>query len=334
MIKAVLQDPTIDKLNFMCDPGTFGVARNALDRFTVRTTTVPGENERTGYYYNNSDTHLHVAIKDGRLFVDSNPNNIDPAELSAGLKGIGIELPDVYSWLMRRADIERHQQMPMPAANYTPVLFSSLSPRLQPKGIIQDSTFTVLSSGCELQFYDKTAERKARRKAIDIPNVCRMEVRYLSPAALRKIGVQTAGELLSIGADGLLRIYSNQVEKLLPSLRVFAGDQPGTELQQSALDKAVNVFLSLHADPERRGNIVAAAERVLFSLLIARPGAYFDYSLFHKAYSIYSNTVNLDRRQRSKDRKRIDELISLKNKYEDETTYMQQTARELLTYVA
>jgi hypothetical protein len=340
MIGVLLQDPTIDKLNFRVPPGMYDLSTKAIKLFEDNTT---GGNTDFKKIYNDPDKHIYACLSASGLKIDSNPNNIgDPLEIQKAYKDIGIELSDCYNWAASVVHIERNKQLGGGASEYVPVLASSVNPR-NITYVFNKQTFSIFAGGkrrlIELQFYDKTNEMKSKKGIHIPPNICRLEVRFKTPP-LVKLGIRTVADLYEIGPSGWLSIYRDQFDKLLPSIRKFAGEDSDGAILQNNFDELVNVFdasfiYNQSKEKGKRGRNVVITALIDVAFRSGDIGSLGSYDQLENAYLIASSKHKVDRRVKSYDLKILkQEYMNFRERQRWAGSFMQQTAREILTYVA
>lgn len=333
MIGATLRLPTIDKMNFRVQPELCDIARSALRKYTgKRTNEKPGENKQILYYFNYPETGIHCTwSKCEGLHIDCNPNNIgDPDDIMKIYKLFGVGLPDPYTWELNRIDIERHQQLNSPANAYFPIMDRSLGPKMRrtdPKPY--PTTYTTGSrDSIQMQFYDKTAERKARGKTIDANNVMRLEIRVMKARFVKKLGIQTAGDLYGMGTDFLTTVYRQQFDRFLPGLPSFAGDNSGT-----TDGYLIGLYDSILLNPNRTKNPTQEFLNVICANMLT-DGVKYTTDQVKAVIEISSDSKGIDRRIKSKNIKVFKDLLSLPYKYGAGDPVASILAKELLSFAS
>lgn len=337
MIGATLRLPTIDKMNFWVRPEFCDVTRSALRKYTDRRTKEKrGENKQILYYFNYPETGIYFTwSKCEGLHIDCNPNNIgDPDDIMKIYKLFGVGLPDPYTWELNRIDIERNQQLNSPANAYFLIMDRSLGPKMRrtdPKPY--PTTYTTGSrESNQMQFYDKTAERKARGKTIDANNVMRLEFRFMKARVIKKLGIQTAGDLYGMGTDFLTTVYRQQFDRFLPGLPSFAGDNSGTT-DGYIINDLIGLYDSILLNPDRTKNPTQEFLNVICANMLT-DGVKYTTDQVKAVIEIFSDSKGIDRRIKSKNIKVFKDLLSLPYKYGAGDPVASILAKELLSFAS
>jgi hypothetical protein len=179
-----------------------------------------GITEREKYYFNSPTVNITVEPdKQGRdcLKVYFNPNKIETNQVLNECRQTGIDFSILESQVIR-ADIERHQQLRQSLYSYHNIFNQSASGRTLKT--TNNESLRIGTGAMQIEIYDKSVQAK-----LDVPNIVRIESRYLKPNYLQKQGITTLESLLNADTSKLMQLYIKPKSMYLSNLEKLQGNR-------------------------------------------------------------------------------------------------------------
>jgi len=177
-------------------------------------------------HYHNSE-HFSVDVGLDRQGVMALTTAFNPSKVSKDhdklLLDLGVKL-NYSEGKILRLDICRDKKLDYNISRYFSLINSSMGGRS--KAVKYDTTIRVGNKQGQICFYDKSIESK-----LSIPNIGRLEVRYLKPHSCMKQGVSIVSDLN--GAD-LMQLYAKGGNLYLPNLNKL--DASNEIISNAAMD--------------------------------------------------------------------------------------------------
>ena len=217
LISPILSSPTIDKIHLKSFD--YIMKGNHKLRGAI-SLNEQGITEREKYYFNSPTINITVEPdRQGKdcLKVFFNPNKIETNQVLNECRQTGIDFSILESQVIR-ADIERHQQLRQSLYSYHNIFNQSASGRTLKT--TNNESLRIGTCAMQIEIYDKSVQAK-----LDVPNIVRIESRYLKPNYLQKQGITTLESLLNADTSKLMQLYIKPKSMYLCNLEKLQGNR-------------------------------------------------------------------------------------------------------------